>query len=320
LSGPLDRLLALLPARAPNPDAELAALGVEAHTVLEAIALRALAGLGPLRLTDIAAWAAAQPAVPGVHRGLKSLKASLGRLSTRGLVEAMPDGRYVLSGGLSGRFGDFAGEGPDGSAVEALPLAQAMAAAHPKTPRPADVPDGATVLRALEVTGDAAPLDAALAGLTPEARALAAWTSPLLSHPGTAPIPRRALTRLKGAAQAALASPPTDAEAVIATWLVLVQALADLLRPAVLDAQPLRREELIRRWAWHAGQPLRTGKPVESRVFSASRMAALDYRRVLADEAAHTLREDARALQEGLLDAERTRRKEAAAQASGRRE
>ncbi len=316
----LDALLARLQPRTPV-DAGLAESGVMIDDPLEALVLRALAAHGPLSLTDLAAFVAASPRPARTESGLRAIKGAGRRLRKRGLVIDADDHRLRLSTALDSGFGAFPRlSGRDRLPTLGPPPAIDLRAAIADLPPPPG--PGALDPAPFAALGiDPAALAARRAALPDGARALLDWLGDRpLRAPWRASLDH-GMKRLGALVGAALSTPLPPWRGFEASWLVFVEATAEVLPVTVIAPSPTRREELVRRWAWFVDCPIAAPDGVEPTFVSAAALTRLDHRRVVADARALDVMRRAEAAAEEVLGAERKRRAEAAkAYASGRRE
>lgn len=316
----LDALLARLQPRTPV-DAGLAEAGVMIDDPLEALVLRGLAAHGPLSLTDLAAFVAASPRPAQTESGLRAIKAAGRRLRKRGLVDDAGDHRLRLTTALDGLFGAFPRLGgrdrlPTLGSPPAIDLRAALTGLPPTAEHP---PLDPAPFAALGF--EAAALANHRAALGDDARALLDWLGARpLAAPWRASLDH-GVRRLDALVDTALATPLPPWRGFEASWLVFVEATAEVMPVAVIAASPTRREELVRRWAWFVDCPIAAADGAEPAFVSAAALTRLDYRRVVADARALDVMRRAEAAADNVIAAERKRRAEAAkAYASGRRE
>ena len=311
---PLQTLLDVLrpggaPIAAAEADAELRALGLVLAPG-DAEIVRALAVAGPLLLDVLAATVSLPP---------KALAARIAALVAAGhLVRHAP--RVSLAPRWQGLFGEMARlpepplSAPGVSwrdALDALSRGPASPSAHELPSHLAAAMGWAPNERA------GSGLPARLAALDEPTRALLSWLAPRLAEPALTPLLRFGVERVRVAALAATGEGPDEMAALEASLFLWLGDLADVLTPALLQAQADRREELLRRWCWFLGVAV----PQETLPVSLARLVRLDYRRIRADLEAAAVEQEAQAVQKQLLDEERARRKAAAeSYASGRRE
>lgn len=310
----LDRLLTRLQPDRPV-DAGLAEVGLMIDDPLEALIIRGLALYGPLSRTDLAAFVAASPRPRETRGGLKAVGAAIRRLARRSLIEGPDTGPHRLAERLAGRIAHFprlAGL-DDGEPGPPLDLPAAMQALAGRRDRPLT----ASALAELDAAADWAGL---LSGSTPAGRALADWIGPAILEAPLRATLEHGMARVIALAEAALGLTPDARRAFAATWITFAETLGAALDPPLLAAEADRRAELLRRWAWFVGCPIRD-EGVEPPLISAAALVRLDWRRIKADERALDVMRRAEAAADQLISAERKRREEAArAYASGRRE
>jgi hypothetical protein len=301
-------------------DAELAVHGFRPEDApAEVGVLRSLAAAGPLGVDVLVACLAA----PGMDR--KRVTRAVEALVAAGHVRRA-QGHVALEPRWQDRFARFArlegAEGRPEPPVTVPELDWSAALAHLATrARPVDGP--ALVAGLAGPSGwaangaDARALARRLETTPVEVVVLLGWLVPRLGHPGLTALVRHGLRRVEAASLAALGEAPSGPQALDASLFTCLTDFADVLEPAVLDAQPDRREELLRRWCWF----LDVAIPRETFPASVSRLVALDYRRALADLEAAAISREAMEVHARLLQEERVRRKAAAeAYTSGRRE
>lgn len=312
---PLDQLLAFLrpggPAVATGAfDAELAALGIElTEAAAESEILRCLA-VGPMLRDVLRATLERSPKSP--------IQPHVERLVARGYV-VLTGKAYDLAPAWRGRFGEFARLPESILRPPVVDWPGALAALTKGSHgTPGTVAGTLCVALGWPTAGpEFEAVEAAVARFDTETRALLGWLAPKLGSPALRVLVDYGVARVAAAAQAALGESPPRVSALEASLFVCLSDFAEVLTPPVLNAPGERREELLRRWCWFLGVPV----PHETAGRTVTRLVSLDYRRILASLESAAIEAEVQAVQSGLFEAERARRKAAAeAYSSGRRE